>query len=176
MGDKRPNFLLIMTDQQRGDCLSIDGHPVLLTPNMDSIAGSGARFRHAYSTCPVCIPARRSLMTGRFPTGHGMVGYAENVEWHAPPTLPGVLRDAGYQTALVGRSMHLSPPRKRYGFESMVTLTIAAKVTMMRGLRSKPRVLSPTATATAPCTTTGRRAPGRETKRSIRQTGQSIRL
>ena len=79
--DERPNFLLIMTDQQRGDCLSIEDHPALLTPNMDAIAGAGTRFAHAYSTCPSCIPARRSLMTGQHPATTGMVGYKEGVQW-----------------------------------------------------------------------------------------------
>ena len=120
MPDPRPNFLLIMTDQQRGDCLSIEGHPVLMTPNMDAIAGAGVRFARAYSTCPSCIAARRSLMTGQHPATHGMVGYRDNLEWDAPPTLPGTLKAAGYQTALIGRSMHLHPRRKRYGFDQMV--------------------------------------------------------
>ena len=118
--DNRPNFLLIMTDQQRGDCLGIEDHPVLLTPNLDHLAASGVRFRRAYSTCPVCIPARRSLMSGQFPTTHGMVGYRDGVDWDPPATLPGVLRGAGYQTGIVGRCMHLHPFRKRYGFDHMV--------------------------------------------------------
>jgi len=117
---KRPNFLLLMTDQQRGDCLGIDGHPVLLTPNMDSIAGAGVRFSRCYATCPTCIAARRSLLSGQFPCTHGMVGYRDGVEWKAPPTLPGVLSAAGYHTFLVGRSMHQHPVRKRYGFDHMV--------------------------------------------------------
>ena len=117
---ERPNILLIMTDQQRGDALSIEGHPCLLTPNMDSIGGAGVRFSRAYSTCPSCIAARRSILSGQFPATHGMVGYNDGIEWDAPPTLPSVLRDNGYQTHLVGRSMHQHPPRKRYGFDSMV--------------------------------------------------------
>lgn len=121
--DERPNILLIMTDQQRGDCLSIEGHPCLLTPNLDSIAGAGVRFRRAYVTCPSCVAARRSLLSGQFPPTHGMVGYHDAVEWEAPPTLPGVLRDAGYQTYLVGRSMHQHPVWKRYGYEHMVIST-----------------------------------------------------
>ena len=40
----RPNILIFMTEQHRGDCLSIEGHPVLMTPNMDEIAGAGVRF------------------------------------------------------------------------------------------------------------------------------------
>lgn len=117
---KRPNILLIMTDQQRGDCLSIDGHPVLLTPTMDRIAGQGVRFTHAYTTCPSCIAARRSLLSGQFPATHGMVGYRDGVEWDAPPTLPQVLKEHGYQTYLVGRNMHQHPVRKRLGYDHMV--------------------------------------------------------
>ena len=117
---ERPNILLIMTDQQRGDCLSIDGHPCLMTPNMDEIAGSGVRFRRAYTTCPSCIAARRSLLSGQFPATHGMVGYHDGIEWDAPPTLPQVLRDEGYQTVMVGRGMHQHPCRKRYGYDEMI--------------------------------------------------------
>jgi len=117
----QPNILLIMTDQQRGDCLSIEGHPVLMTPNMDSIAGSGVRFSRCYTTCPTCIAARRSLLSGQFPDTHGMVGYRDGVEWDAPPTLPQVLGAAGYQTEWIGRTIHQHPVRKRYGFDHMVT-------------------------------------------------------
>lgn len=115
----RPNFLIIMTDQQRGDALGVDGHPVLQTRQMDEIAAQGTRFRRAYSTCPVCIPARRSFMSGQFPTTHGLVGYHDGLEWEPPATLPGVLRDSGYETTIVGRNMHLHPHRKRYGFNHM---------------------------------------------------------
>jgi len=116
---ERPNFLFIMTDQQRGDCLGLDGHPVLLTPNMDTIGRRGSAFAHCHTTCPSCIAARRSLMSGQFPPTHGIVGYRDGIEWDAPPTLPGVLSDAGYHTFLAGRSMHQHPPRKRYGFDHM---------------------------------------------------------
>ena len=115
---ERPNFLVIMTDQQRGDCLSAAGHPVLMTPNMDAIGYAGARFSRAYSTCPVCVPARRSFLSGQFPSTHGVYGNG-SVEWDGP-TLPGTLREAGYQTEWVGRGMHQTPPLKRYGFEHMV--------------------------------------------------------
>jgi arylsulfatase len=120
MADPRPNFLLIMTDQQRGDCLSIDGHPVLRTPVLDRVAYTGTRFKRAYSTCPVCIPARRSLMSGQHPQTHGLVGYQDDLEWDCPATLPGELKKAGYHTGIVGRNMHLAPERKRYGFDNMV--------------------------------------------------------
>jgi len=117
---KQPNILLIMTDQHRGDCLSLENHPVLLTPNIDHIGGQGVHFTRAYSTCPSCVPARRSLMVGQYPATHGMVGYHDGLEWTAPPTLPSVLKAAGYHTFLVGRNMHLWPRRQRYGFDEMV--------------------------------------------------------
>jgi arylsulfatase A-like enzyme len=118
---ERPDILLVITDQQRGDCLGVEDHPVLLTPTMDSIAAGGARFRRAYTTCPSCIATRRGILSGQFPSTHGMVGYRDGVEWDAPPTLPGVLRDAGYQTVMIGRSMHQHPPRKRYGYDRMIS-------------------------------------------------------
>ncbi len=118
----RPNFLLFVTEQHRGDCLGIEDHPVLLTPNMDAIAGAGARFSRAYSTCPTCIAARRSLLSGQYPATHGMVGYREETPWEIEQPMPRVFAEAGYETCWVGRSMHQYPPEKRFGFEHMITM------------------------------------------------------
>ena len=113
----RPDFLVIMTEQHRADCLGIAGHPCLLTPNMDAIGYGGAHFTRAYATCPTCIAARRSFLSGQFPSTHGMVGYCDGVEWDAPTTVAAALGRAGYQTTWIGRSMHQHPPHKRYGFD-----------------------------------------------------------
>ncbi len=115
MTDTRPNILLVMTDQQRGDALGIEDHPVLETPYLDHVAASGIHFRRAYSACPVCIPARRTLMSGTKPATHGVfMNYNTLMDL---PTLPGVLSQHGYQTHLVGK-LHLHPKRKLYGFDS----------------------------------------------------------
>lgn len=114
----RPNIILITTDQQRGDCLGIEGHPVLQTPHLDWLARSGTRFRRGYSECPSCVPARRVLMSGQAPGVNGMVGMTRS-EWSPHHTLAGELTRAGYQTEMVGK-LHLYPFRKRYGFDHMV--------------------------------------------------------
>jgi arylsulfatase len=115
MKDERPNIVLLMTDQHRGDCLGVEGHPALQTPHLDDLATRGARFRHAYTACPLCIPARRTLLTGAKPRSHGVVGGYDT--WLNLPTLPELLSRAGYQTHLCGK-LHLWPTRKLYGFDS----------------------------------------------------------
>lgn len=116
---KKPNILLVMPDQMRGDCLSLENHPALATPAIDSIGREGVAFARAYTTCPSCIAARRSLLTGQFPPTHGMVGYRERVPLQAP-TVTQLLHDAGYETVLAGRYMHQSPRETPYGFEKRV--------------------------------------------------------
>ena len=117
MSTNSPNILLITTDQQRGDCLSLDPHapPALQTPNLDWLARRGAHFHHAYAECPSCIPARRSIMTGTAPAANGGVGF-QGAEWNPAHTLAGELGKAGYQTEMIGK-LHLSPMRRRYGFD-----------------------------------------------------------
>ena len=114
---ERPNLLLIMTDQQRGDCLGLDGHPFLQTPNMDAIGACGTHFRRAYSEVPSCIPARQVLMSGQAPAVNGMIGFIY-APWKPKTTLAMELRKAGYETRLFGK-LHLQPKRHRFGFDAM---------------------------------------------------------
>ena len=119
MSDSQPNILLIMTDQQRGDCIGLDpcSPPCLQTPNLDWIARTGTHFHRGYSECPSCIPARRCLMTGTAPAANGVVGF-KSAQWNPPHTLAGELSRAGYQTEMIGK-LHMNPKRKRYGFDHM---------------------------------------------------------
>ena len=117
--DTQPNILFIMPDQMRGDCMSLEGHPALITPNIDNIGHSGTHFTSCYSTCTSCIAARRSLLTGQHPPTHGVVGYQEGIRMTSP-TLPQQLTKAGYRTAIVGRYMHQSPYEESYGFQTRV--------------------------------------------------------
>jgi len=104
---ERPNFLYLITDQQRSDWLSCYGHPVVKTPHIDSLARTGSRFTDFHVASPVCMPNRASLMTGRMPTLHGL----RYNGCHLPPTantFVEVLRQSGYRTAAMGKS-HLQP-------------------------------------------------------------------
>lgn len=115
----RPNIVLICADQWRGDCLGIDGHPVVQTPFLDELALRGARFARAYSATPVCIPARAALFTGLGQHSHGRVGYRDGVPWDYPVTLAGEFTRHGYQSQAVGK-MHVYPERSQLGFQNVI--------------------------------------------------------
>jgi arylsulfatase A-like enzyme len=100
---KRPNILIIATDQQRADCVGCAGHPQIKTPNIDRIAGQGVRFAQATTVSPLCMPARASFISGLYPHNHGM--------WKNSGELPASdetffhhLQSHGYLTAHIGKS------------------------------------------------------------------------
>ncbi len=104
-GHRRPNILVFCTDEQRGDHLGCMGHPILKTPNIDRIAADGTLFRSCFTSSPVCMPARATMLTGLTNRASGVrtqgVSLSEEV-----PTLPGLLADAGYRTHSVGKLHH----------------------------------------------------------------------
>jgi len=116
--DERPNILMIMADQLRGDWLRCAGQPVVQTPHLDQLADEGVLFTHAYSECPVCIPARYTLMTGLHPETIGL-RCNQNVPMPILETLPYMLGRAGYQTQAVGK-LHFTPQRACYGFDNTI--------------------------------------------------------
>ncbi|MBD2843829.1 arylsulfatase [Paenibacillus sp. IB182496] len=115
---KKPNVLLIMADQHRGDTMGCMGHPAVETPNLDWLAAEGTLFRNAYTPCPSCVPARASLLTGMDPWHTGILGMGRGqgqfIDGYAH-TLPGELSRAEYHTCAVGK-MHFEPQRSLRGF------------------------------------------------------------
>ncbi len=101
----RPNLLLIMTDQQRFDALSMAGNTFLKTPNMDRIAKEGVYFKLCYSQCPVCGPARTSLMTGRtIENSRVRTNFEADQPDRTPmPCYDEILADQGYVTEYYGK-------------------------------------------------------------------------
>src|SRR6266566_4859569 len=99
----RPHMLILMTDQQRADCLRCAGHPQLRTPNLDRIAREGMRFAQATTVAPLCMPARASFANALYPHNHGM--WTNHGEMPASDeTVFHVLQRSGYLTALVGKA------------------------------------------------------------------------
>ncbi|MET4783696.1 sulfatase-like hydrolase/transferase [Glaciihabitans sp. UYNi722] len=102
MSPKKPNILLICTDQQRFDALGASGNPHIHTPNLDKLARQGVRFDRCYVQSPVCAPSRASLMTSRYLHNHGL--WANGVDISPSEELfTKVLADAGYDCGLVGK-------------------------------------------------------------------------
>ena len=92
-----------MTDQQRADHLGCMGNTILRTPHIDLIANKGVRFSRFHVVNPICQPNRATIMTGRYPSSHGVRSNGIPLPLTAR-TYVHVLRDAGYRTAMVGKS------------------------------------------------------------------------
>ncbi|CAN7683376.1 sulfatase-like hydrolase/transferase [Neorhizobium sp. LjRoot104] len=113
----RPNILFITVDQWPGNLLGCAGHPVIETPTLDHLASVGTRFSRAYSECPICIPARRTIMTGTSPRRHGDRDFQPSLKMPQDlPTLAGTFGSHGYQTQAIGK-LHVYPQRDRIGFD-----------------------------------------------------------
>ena len=99
----RPNVILIMTDQQKRDSLSVYGNSVCRTPNLERLASEGVTFDYAFTPYPVCVPSRVMTFTGRY--SHVNRSRANSV-WMQPGQdhLVKLLSDAGYSTALSGKN------------------------------------------------------------------------
>lgn len=115
---ERPHVVWISCDQLRADWLGVNGHPVVMTPQIDELAYEGVNFRAAFSECPTCVPARRMMMTGRNPYGIGMNKNRETQPFPEGPKLAEAMTRAGYQTFAAGK-LHTHPKRNRIGFEEV---------------------------------------------------------
>ena len=110
MATRKPNILLILADDHGYGDISLHQGPHIQTPHIDRIADNGIHLRQFYANSSVCSPSRASLMTGRYPDRVGVPGvirtHAER-SWgyfsQAAITLPDMLRQGGYATALVGK-------------------------------------------------------------------------
>ena len=117
---KRPNVLLLLSDQQRYDTIGAAGFPHMHTPNLDRLAGEGVLFEQCHSTNPVCMACRHDLLTGRPGRDHGYYTNLEEkpIDNYDTPTLPRIFSENGYRTAAVGK-MHFFPAREHHGFGEM---------------------------------------------------------
>src|SRR5215467_2035691 len=98
----RPNVIIFLADDLGCHDLGCLGAADLKTPNVDSIASSGARFTNWYAQAPVCAPSRAALMTGRYPIRAGVPSNGPELK-ASEQTIASVLKSRGYATALFGK-------------------------------------------------------------------------
>ena len=117
-----PNIVIVMTDQLSPFATAAYGHPVAKTPHLERVARQGIRFDAAYSSSPLCTPARYAFMTGQFVSrcgGFDNAAYMPSTQ----PTFAHYLRLMGYRTELAGK-MHFVGPDQLHGFEARHTTDI----------------------------------------------------
>ncbi len=114
---KRPNIVLIMTDQQRADTIGAMGAPWMQTPHLDRLAKEGAAFSECFVTSPVCVGARASLFTGKYP--HGCQVFSNFQPWQ--PTWVSSLAEQGYHCVNIGK-MHINPYDAPGGFHQRLIM------------------------------------------------------
>lgn len=123
---KRPNVLLLYTDQQRWDSLGCYGNPFAITPNLDRLAKRGALLRNFFVQSPVCMPSRISMLTGRYCSSTHVGKNGQSFPPHLTPVNQ-LLKPYGYVTAQIGK-LHFEPhvrrchknPTSTYGFDVFI--------------------------------------------------------
>ncbi len=111
---ERPNFVILMTDDQRWDAMSCAGNSILKTPNMDRLATEGIRFRNMFVTNSLCAPSRATLLTGMYSHAHGVIDNKGRHLRAEQPILSDLLREGGYEVAFCGKSHVAGALRDRH--------------------------------------------------------------
>jgi arylsulfatase A-like enzyme len=146
LSTKRPNVLILTTDQQSAEAMSCQiGTRFLHTPNLDSLAASGMRFPRAYAANPICVPSRTSMYTGRYPVETGVETNDDLKPGLDPskfPCMGTIFERSRYQTAYFGK-WHLPYPvenKLAHGFQHVEDQIIDRKTAdeAVRFLSNKP--------------------------------------
>ena len=131
------NLLFILSDEHQRDIAGCYGSNIAVTPNIDRLAASGVRFTNAYTTCPICVPARGSLATGRWvfqcqAWDNAAPYHGEIPSWHHR------LRDAGHPVVSIGK-LHFRSTDDDNGFsEEILPLHVLDGVGDLIGMLREP--------------------------------------
>ena len=119
VNDTRPNIVFVLVDDLRWDEIGVAGHPYVETPHIDRIAKEGAWFQRAFTTTPLCSPARATFLTGLYPHTNGITdNLARNEQSHKLETFPKMLNAVGYDTAFIGKWHMGNDDSPRPGFST----------------------------------------------------------
>ena len=112
---RRPNFIFILTDDQRHDAMGCAGNSLVRTPNIDLLAARGVRFENAFVTLSICSPSRAACLTGRYGSANGVTSVPGTINKNEK-TIAHILKEAGYRTGMVGK-WHLGNSPAECGFD-----------------------------------------------------------
>src|SRR3954464_14917815 len=121
---KPTNLIVIMSDEHNPKVMGSNGHPIVKTPNIDSLAAAGTSFTSAYTTCPVCVPARAAFAAGKYVN---QIGYWDNADAYegAIPSWHHRLRDSGHRVVSIGKLHFRGHPGADNGFsEEIIPMNI----------------------------------------------------
>ncbi len=128
------NLLVIMSDEHNPKFLGSAGHPYIATPNLDALARRGTRFTSAYTTCPICVPARAAFAAGRYVHDIGFWDNADGYEGTVP-SWHHVLRSAGHHAVSIGKLHYRGRDGDDHGFsEEIVPMHIIEGIGAVKGL------------------------------------------
>jgi len=131
---QRTNLIVILSDEHNPKVAGYAGHPVVRTPNLDRLAARGTRFTSAYTNCPICVPARASLATGRYVHQHRCWDNA--IAYEGKPATWGHRAMAqGHRAVSIGKLHYLDSAPQRNGFdEEILPMHIVGGVGDLLGL------------------------------------------
>lgn len=115
---QKPNIIFLLTDDQRWDAMGAMGNSIIQTPNMDKLANAGVLFQNAYVTTSICCVSRASILTGQYESKHHVNDFNTDLSKEAiSNSYPAILKNAGYQTAFIGKfGVGMHPPKEIFDF------------------------------------------------------------
>ncbi|PCJ59002.1 MAG: hypothetical protein COA79_11625 [Planctomycetota bacterium] len=116
--NKKPNILILFSDQHFSGAIGAYGNQEIKTPNIDSIASDGVLYKNAYCSFPICTPSRYSLLSGKHTFEHACWDNFSTLD-PTTPTFPKILKQGGYHTKAIGK-MHYVPTYLDVGFDEMI--------------------------------------------------------